>query len=93
MRLTVGMDQSDIRKVRDFANWLFKIGEGKLGGPNDGEMIIDIPDDILINDSHDPIDRLPIFLLIASSIVQETSITTLSALLRCLLTLIWCCFQ
>nr|KAJ0215763.1 hypothetical protein LSAT_V11C300143230 [Lactuca sativa] len=33
-------------------------GEGKLGGPNDGETIIDIPDDILINDSHDPIGSL-----------------------------------
>ncbi|XP_052621162.1 ATP-dependent DNA helicase PIF1-like [Lactuca sativa] len=55
MRLTVGRDQSDIGKIRDFANWLLDIGEGKLGGPNDGETIIDIPDDILINDSHDPI--------------------------------------
>ncbi|CAH1452958.1 unnamed protein product [Lactuca virosa] len=33
-------------------------GEGKLGGPNDGETIIDIPDDILINDSHDSIGSL-----------------------------------
>ncbi|XP_052626960.1 uncharacterized protein LOC128133528 [Lactuca sativa] len=58
MRLTVGRDQSDIGKIRDFANWLLDIGEGKLGGPNDGETIIDIPDDILINDSHDPIGSL-----------------------------------
>ncbi|XP_052621302.1 uncharacterized protein LOC111898559 [Lactuca sativa] len=35
MRLTVGRDQSDIGKIRDFANWLLDIGEGKLGGPND----------------------------------------------------------
>ncbi|XP_023767497.2 uncharacterized protein LOC111916089 [Lactuca sativa] len=58
MRLTIGRDQSDIGKIRDFANWLLDIGEGKLGGPNDGETIIDIPDDILINDSHDPIGSL-----------------------------------
>ncbi|KAL7608874.1 uncharacterized protein LOC111881521 [Lactuca sativa] len=58
MRLTVGRDQSDIEKIRDFANWLLDIGERKLGGPNDSETIIDIPDDILINDSHDPIGSL-----------------------------------
>ncbi|KAL7601710.1 hypothetical protein Lser_V15G22262 [Lactuca serriola] len=58
MRLTVGRDQSDLGKIRDFANWLLDIGEGKLGGPNDGETIIDILDDILINDSYDPIGSL-----------------------------------
>ncbi|KAL7596801.1 hypothetical protein Lser_V15G30668 [Lactuca serriola] len=58
MRLTVRRDQSDIRKIRDFANWLLDIGKGKLVGLNDGETIIDIPDDILINDSHDPIGSL-----------------------------------
>nr|KAJ0204953.1 hypothetical protein LSAT_V11C500241710 [Lactuca sativa] len=31
MRLTVGKDQSDIGKIRDFSNWLLDIGEGKLG--------------------------------------------------------------
>ncbi|XP_052622302.1 uncharacterized protein LOC111911148 [Lactuca sativa] len=58
MRLTVGRDQSDIQKIGDFANWLLDIGEGKLGGINDGETVIDIPDDILINDAHDPIGSL-----------------------------------
>ncbi|XP_052622627.1 uncharacterized protein LOC111883205 [Lactuca sativa] len=58
MRLTVGRDQYGIEKIRDFANWLLDIGEGKLGGPNNGETIIDIPDDILINDSHEPIGSL-----------------------------------
>ncbi|XP_023731646.2 uncharacterized protein LOC111879418 [Lactuca sativa] len=58
MRLTVGRDQLDIGKIRDFANWLLDIGEGKLGGPNDSETIIDIPGGILINDSHDPIGYL-----------------------------------
>ncbi|CAH1415218.1 unnamed protein product [Lactuca virosa] len=33
-------------------------GEGKLGGINDGETVIDIPHDILINDPHDPIGSL-----------------------------------
>nr|KAJ0186060.1 hypothetical protein LSAT_V11C900478180 [Lactuca sativa] len=58
MRLTVGRDLSDMEKIRDFANWLLDIRESKLGGPNDGETIIDIPDDILINDPDDPIGPL-----------------------------------
>nr|KAJ0195533.1 hypothetical protein LSAT_V11C700361030 [Lactuca sativa] len=33
-------------------------GEGKVSGLNDGEAIIDVPDDILINDPHDPIGSL-----------------------------------
>ncbi|XP_052623866.1 uncharacterized protein LOC128129287 [Lactuca sativa] len=58
MKLTFGSDQSDIEKIRDFAKWPLEIGEGKLGGINDGETVIDIPDDILINDPHDPIGSL-----------------------------------
>ncbi|XP_052623734.1 uncharacterized protein LOC128129080 [Lactuca sativa] len=58
MRLTVGRDQSAVEKIRDFAERLLDIGEGKLGGQNDGETVIDIPDDILISDSNDPIGSL-----------------------------------
>ncbi|GJW93384.1 ATP-dependent DNA helicase PIF1-like protein [Tanacetum coccineum] len=32
-------------------DWILKVGDGRLGGPNDGEAMIDIPDDILIKDS------------------------------------------
>ncbi|XP_052622746.1 uncharacterized protein LOC111918641 [Lactuca sativa] len=55
MRLTVGSDPYAIEKIRDFATWLLDIGEGNLGGPNDGEAIIDIPRDFLITNPHDPI--------------------------------------
>ncbi|XP_052620949.1 uncharacterized protein LOC111908283 [Lactuca sativa] len=58
MRLTVGRDQADVEKIRDFANWLLDIGEGKLGGSNNSKTIIDIPNDILINDPDDPIGSL-----------------------------------
>ncbi|XP_076886945.1 uncharacterized protein LOC143536652 [Bidens hawaiensis] len=37
---------------------LLHIGQGTLGGPNDGESIIDIPDDLLILNSVDPIGDL-----------------------------------
>nr|KAJ0201995.1 hypothetical protein LSAT_V11C600327630 [Lactuca sativa] len=58
MRLTVGKDPYDIQKIHNFANWLLDIGEGKVGGLKDGESIIDVPNDILINDPHDPIGSL-----------------------------------
>nr|KAJ0204427.1 hypothetical protein LSAT_V11C500276410 [Lactuca sativa] len=59
MRLTVGSDSSDVHhRIKSFSNWLLDIGEGNLGGPNDGEAIVDIPEDILINDPCDPIGSL-----------------------------------
>ncbi|XP_076935913.1 uncharacterized protein LOC143602807 [Bidens hawaiensis] len=54
MRLTVGSTDPNIEETRLFAEWLLKIGEGKLGGPNHGEVQIDIPHDILIKDSINP---------------------------------------
>ncbi|XP_076951359.1 uncharacterized protein LOC143624673 [Bidens hawaiensis] len=58
MRLTVGSKDPNIEETRLFAEWLLKIGEGKLGGPNHGEVQIDIPYDILIKDSVDPTSAL-----------------------------------
>ncbi|KAJ0485171.1 putative DNA helicase [Helianthus annuus] len=58
MRLTVGSDKSVIKKTKDFAKWLLDLGEGKVGGANDGDAVIDIPKDILIIDSINPIDSL-----------------------------------
>ncbi|KAI3747207.1 hypothetical protein L6452_09658 [Arctium lappa] len=58
MRLTVDSQASDIEQTRIFANWLLDLGEGKVGSVNDGEAIIDIPDDLLITDSIDPISAL-----------------------------------
>jgi len=46
--------------------------EGKVGSVNDGEAIINIPDDLLINDSTDPISALIEFVY-ASIIVNVTN--------------------
>ncbi|XP_076957574.1 ATP-dependent DNA helicase PIF1-like [Bidens hawaiensis] len=58
MRLTIGAQASDIEQTNQFAKWLLDIGEGNVGGSNDGEATIDIPHDLLINDSYDPIQSL-----------------------------------
>jgi ATP-dependent DNA helicase PIF1 len=58
MRLTIGSEVYDIEQTRIFAQWLLDLGEGNIGGSNDGEAIIDIPDDLLILDSLDPVSDL-----------------------------------
>ncbi|GKA41174.1 putative diphthine methyl ester synthase [Tanacetum coccineum] len=45
-------------KEMPFGGKILKMGDGCLGGPNDGEATIDIPDDILISDNIDPIASL-----------------------------------
>jgi len=37
--------------LRLFAKWILDIGDGKLGVDNDGESVIEIPDDICLNNS------------------------------------------
>ncbi|XP_076898142.1 uncharacterized protein LOC143551635 [Bidens hawaiensis] len=58
MRLTVGCGSSNLEEIKEFADWLLDIGEGNVGGPNDGESIVKIPNDLLILNSLDPIGDL-----------------------------------
>ncbi|XP_076954787.1 ATP-dependent DNA helicase pfh1-like [Bidens hawaiensis] len=58
MRLTVGCQSSNLEDTIRFAEWLLELGEGKLGGDNDGNAIIEIPDDLLIRDSNDSLSDL-----------------------------------
>ncbi|KAK1407276.1 hypothetical protein QVD17_38890 [Tagetes erecta] len=58
MRLTVGSETNNIEETKLFAQWLLDLGEGKLGGSNDGEAKLDIPEDLLITDEVDPISSL-----------------------------------
>ncbi|XP_035837075.1 uncharacterized protein LOC110925357 [Helianthus annuus] len=58
MRLTVGRSPSEIEEINSFAKWLLDIGEGNVGGPNDGEATIEVPSNLIINDTSDPISSL-----------------------------------
>ncbi|XP_076894001.1 uncharacterized protein LOC143546169 [Bidens hawaiensis] len=58
LRLTIGQPSTDIEETKKFAKWLLDIGEGKVGGPNDGKVIIEILDDLLIKKCDDPIPSL-----------------------------------
>jgi len=35
---------SNSEELRDFSDWLLKVGEGRLSEPNDGNAEIDIPE-------------------------------------------------
>ncbi|XP_022040344.1 uncharacterized protein LOC110942890 [Helianthus annuus] len=58
IRLTVGRSTVDIEEINSFAKWLLDLGEGNVGGPNDGKATIQIPQDLLITDESDPIASL-----------------------------------
>ncbi|XP_021974699.2 uncharacterized protein LOC110869784 [Helianthus annuus] len=58
MRLTVGRPSSEVEEISNFVKWLLDVGEGNVGGSNDGEAIIEIPPELLIDSISDPISSL-----------------------------------
>ncbi|KAF7802250.1 helicase-like protein [Senna tora] len=54
MRL-LSQNSSHDDEVKEFAYWLLKVGEGKINEPNDGEVEIQIPYELLITDFTDPL--------------------------------------
>ncbi|XP_076912066.1 uncharacterized protein LOC143570267 [Bidens hawaiensis] len=58
LRLTTLNDSFHIEQTRMFAKWLLDIGEGNVGGNNDAEATLEIPEDLLIKDSSDPVSDL-----------------------------------
>jgi len=45
MRLQQNPMSPNSQELKDFSEWLLKVGEGKLSEPNDGNVEIDIPDE------------------------------------------------
>ncbi|KAL3648627.1 hypothetical protein CASFOL_005030 [Castilleja foliolosa] len=66
MRLQSLDDTDERAKLKEFSEWIASIGDGKVGIENDGRASIEIPDDMLIKYSGDPIaaiveDTYPMF--------------------------------
>ncbi|XP_015961848.1 uncharacterized protein LOC107485826 [Arachis duranensis] len=57
MRLSLGKN-NNIQELRNFAEWLLKIGDDLAGDTTDGESIVHIPSDILIKNSETALDDL-----------------------------------
>ncbi|GKA28654.1 ATP-dependent DNA helicase PIF1-like protein [Tanacetum coccineum] len=58
MRLGSGSNSSEKKEIQDFADWILNIGNGKIGGNNDGEANVEFPDDTLIPDSDDHVGSI-----------------------------------
>ena len=58
MRLRVGSDPAQSQEIKEFADWILDIGDGKVGGTNDGESVVKFPKDMLIPDSDDHVDAV-----------------------------------
>nr|GFB18764.1 hypothetical protein [Tanacetum cinerariifolium] len=57
MRIGSRSNSSERKEIQDFADWILNIGNGKIGGNNDGEANVEFPNDMLILDSDDHIER------------------------------------
>nr|GEX54530.1 ATP-dependent DNA helicase PIF1-like [Tanacetum cinerariifolium] len=57
MRLGSGSTESEKKEIQEFANWI-EIGNGKVGGANDGEYTIVFPDNMLILETDDDVGAI-----------------------------------
>ncbi|XP_010495176.1 PREDICTED: ATP-dependent DNA helicase PIF1-like [Camelina sativa] len=53
-----GLTESEANDIKDFSEWILAVGDGRLGEPNDGEALIDIPKELLIRNVDDPIEAI-----------------------------------
>ncbi|GJX44769.1 ATP-dependent DNA helicase PIF1-like protein [Tanacetum coccineum] len=58
MRLIVGARPKDVTEIREFAEWILKVKDGELGEHYDGEVSIDLPEEILIDAVDDPVTSI-----------------------------------
>ncbi|XP_057452082.1 uncharacterized protein LOC130743879 [Lotus japonicus] len=58
MRLQCANSVDENNEINKFADWLLDIGDGNLNRTDDGDSTIQIPDDLLILDSVNPIQSL-----------------------------------
>ncbi|XP_071695626.1 uncharacterized protein [Rutidosis leptorrhynchoides] len=58
MRLQSGCNKEEVADMKAFANWILDVGNGTVGGQNDGEVEITIPDEFLIKQTGEPIKSI-----------------------------------
>ncbi|XP_042038217.1 ATP-dependent DNA helicase PIF1-like [Salvia splendens] len=51
MRLLSAASSDEASRLKEFSSWVASIGDGVVGGPNDGEVTIDLPSDIVLSNS------------------------------------------
>lgn len=73
MRLWNSEHNEESIQLKQFADWIANIGDGTVGGPNDGETEIELPNDIVITYSGDPIAAIVDEIYPSSSNSSESS--------------------
>ncbi|CAN6907960.1 unnamed protein product [Brassica oleracea] len=59
MRLmSTDLSPEEAKDLQEFSQWILDVGDGKIGEGNDGEALIDIPEEFLILDADDPIESI-----------------------------------
>ena len=58
MRLFSEPDSREVEEITEFSKWILDLGNGKINEPNDGEIMIDIPKDLLITECNDPTESI-----------------------------------
>ncbi|XP_016171553.1 ATP-dependent DNA helicase PIF1-like [Arachis ipaensis] len=61
MRLTMGTNVSEVSMIKEFADWLLKIGDVLVRDSTEGESEVEIPKEMLIHDSAEAFRELVIF--------------------------------
>ncbi|XP_020872716.1 ATP-dependent DNA helicase PIF1-like [Arabidopsis lyrata subsp. lyrata] len=48
----------EAKDIKEFSDWLLAVGDGRISEPNDGEALIDIPEELLITEADNPIESI-----------------------------------
>lgn len=56
--LSNNLSAQEAKDLQEFSQWILDIGDGKVCDGNDGEALIDIPEEFLILDANDPIEAI-----------------------------------
>ncbi|CAF2105628.1 unnamed protein product [Brassica napus] len=50
--------EDEAKDLKEFSEWILAVGDGRIAEPNDGEVLIDIPELFLIMDQEYPIETI-----------------------------------
>ncbi|KAG7589037.1 hypothetical protein ISN44_As07g013540 [Arabidopsis suecica] len=56
--LSNDLSPTEAKDLKEFSEWILAVGDGKIAQPNDGEVMIEIPDEFLITDADNPIETI-----------------------------------
>ncbi|EOA28456.1 hypothetical protein CARUB_v10024665mg [Capsella rubella] len=63
----------EAKEIQQFSDWLLAVGDGRISEPNDGEAIIDIPEEFLIREADNPIEAITREIYGDSAFLKENS--------------------